>query len=67
MWAFYYALKGGVWMAKTLLWLYVIGNAINHVLTQLLGYERDVYALSSAWIAIAVIAICESIEKAKCK
>lgn len=54
-------------MAKRLLWLYVIGNAINHVLTQLLGYERDVYALSSAWIAIAVIAICESIEKAKCK
>ncbi|MFG3613107.1 hypothetical protein [Rummeliibacillus stabekisii] len=54
-------------MAKTLLWLYVIGNFINHVLSQLLGYEPNVYALSSAWIAIAVIAVCESIEKVKSK
>ncbi|WP_158651951.1 MULTISPECIES: hypothetical protein [unclassified Lysinibacillus] len=52
-------------MAKRLLWLYVIGNMFNHVLSLLLGYERDVYALSSIWIAIAVIAICESIEKKK--
>lgn len=59
--------KGGVWMAKTLLWLYVIGNMIIHVLSQLLGSERDVNLLYSIWIAIAVIAICESIEKAKSK
>ncbi|MEA0563465.1 hypothetical protein [Lysinibacillus irui] len=52
-------------MAKTLLWLYVIGNMIIHVLSQLLGSERDVNLLYSIWIAIAVIAICESIEKVK--
>lgn len=52
-------------MAKSLLWFYVIGNMIIHILSQLQGNERDVYLLSSVWIAIAVIAICESIEKKK--
>ena len=64
---FLLCLKGGVRMAKTLLWLYVIGNMIIHVFSQLLGSERDVNLLYSIWIAIAVIAICESIEKVKSK
>lgn len=29
------------------------------------GFERDVFSSSSLWAAIAVIAICESIEKTK--
>lgn len=54
-------------MAKTLLWLYVILNAINNMISVYQGYERDVFSITTVWIAIAVIAVCESIEKLKSK
>lgn len=50
-------------MAKTLLWIYVIGNFIINGLAYSQGYERDSFSFASIWIAIAVLAICESIEK----
>ncbi|WP_418301298.1 hypothetical protein [Lysinibacillus fusiformis] len=54
-------------MAKSLLWLYVILNAIVNMIGVYQGYERDVFSITTVWIAIAVIAICDSIEKAKSK
>jgi len=54
-------------MAKTLLWIYVISNAVVNMIGVYQGYERDVFSITSVWIAIAVIAICDSIEKAKSK
>lgn len=54
-------------MAKSLLWLYVILNAIVNMIAVYQGYERDVFSITTVWIAIAVIAVCESIEKVKSK
>lgn len=52
-------------MAKSLLWLYVILHMVVNTIGVFKGYERDVFSITSIWIAIAVIAICESIEKIK--
>lgn len=52
-------------MAKSLLWIYVILNSMINVFAHYKGFDRDVFSVASIWIAIAVIAICESIEKVK--
>ncbi|WP_167397225.1 hypothetical protein [Lysinibacillus mangiferihumi] len=54
-------------MAKSLLWIYVILNVVVNMMGVYQGYERDVFSITSVWIAIAVIAVCESIEKVKSK
>lgn len=52
-------------MAKSLLWMYVILHLVVNTIGVFQGYERDVFSITSVWIVIAVIAVCESIEKIK--
>ena len=52
-------------MAKGLLWFFVIGNFIISCFLYINGEGRSYEAFWGAWIAIAVLAICESIEKLK--
>lgn len=52
-------------MAKSLLWLYVILQMVVNTIGIFQGYERDTFSVLTVWIVIAVIAVCESIEKVK--
>lgn len=53
-------------MAKGLLWVFVIANFLTALLMYYSTGETDWYKdILPAWIGVAVLAICESIEKAK--
>ncbi|MGE6516651.1 hypothetical protein [Lysinibacillus sphaericus] len=52
-------------MAKGLLWIYVIVNMAMQILSYLNDVKPDSASIVSIWITIAVIAICDAIEKSK--
>ncbi|MGE6515181.1 hypothetical protein [Lysinibacillus sphaericus] len=50
-------------MAKGLLWIYVIVNMAMQIISYLNDVKPDSASIVSIWITIAVIAICNAIEK----
>ncbi len=52
-------------LAKKLLWLFVIVNSILVFIEVINGEDRSLSEFIAIWVAISIIAVCESIEKSK--
>ena len=52
-------------MAKKLLWIFVIGNSLSLMLMYFYDVKSEWINIVPMWVAIGVLAICESIEKTK--